>query len=361
MVDNAGFKYCDDGDLISEIEKVQSTTLDMKVYPNIGDDPFYLHSAKSLKVLQLERVGDIHVSVQGDRTRKVSALVTLHDIGQNHSTCFESFFCFHQFKPVADSFTVYHLNFPGQHEDASELADDYVYPSMEQMAGYVEEVFQYYNIKNAVCIGVGAGANVFSRLALKNPKIIDCLVLIGGSVGSSTWTEWGYEKMSSHYLKSVGMTAFCQDYLLWHFFGKIDERINEDLLGVVRDQLNRIKHPKNLALLIDSYSKRDQIKIKRPIPPNPTQTTLKCGVLLISGAHSPALEDTVDMNSKLDPTNSTWMKISDATSMVLDEKPTVVTNAIINFLQGYGYVTKLRAPSLSFASHEEITAPLDIC
>ena len=307
-----------------------------------------------------EKIGDIHVVIEGDQQQKNNVMVTLHDVGQNHKTCFQSFFSFHQFQPVAEKFTVYHLNFPGQDENASELDEDYGYPTMDEMACLVLGIFKYYDIKDTVCLGVGAGANVFTRLALKDPSLVECLVLIGGTVGASSWTEWGYEKMSSRYLKTKGMTSFCQDYLLWHFFGKVDENTNQELLEVVREQLKEIKHPKNLAMLVESYSKRKPIDIKRPIAPDTNQKTLSCGVLLISGAHSPALEDTIDMNSKLDPTKSSWMQVSDASSMVLDEKPTVVTSAIINFLKGYGYLMKLQAPTLPPKNLDDNAVPRDV-
>ena len=132
------------------------------------------------------------------------------------------------------------------------------------------------------------------------------------------------------------MTAFCQDYLLYHYFGKIDDKTNQDLVGIVKDNLQRIRHPHNLALFIESYSKRNAIKIQRPVV-GQTNTTLKCGVLLLTGDHSPAVDDTVTFNSKLDPSNSSWMKVSDASSMILEEQPTVAANAIILFLQGYGF------------------------
>ena len=145
--------------------------------------------------------------------------------------------------------------------------------------------------------------------------------------------------MSSHHLKTKGMTAFCQDYLLWHFFGKTNcPNTNQDLVSIVRDQLHRIKNPRNLALLIEQFSKRNAIKIARPVLGHSTdETKLKCGVLLITGDRSPAVDDTVTLNSKLDPGNSTWIKISDASSMVLEEQPTGVANAVILFLQGYGH------------------------
>lgn len=143
--------------------------------------------------------------------------------------------------------------------------------------------------------------------------------------------------MSSHYLKTKGMTQFCEDFLLYHFLGKIDENSNKDLVTIVREQLRGIKHPKNLAMFIDSFSKRPAIKIARPAPGGTTTVTLKCGVLIITGERSPAVDETVTLNSRLDPGNSTWMKISDASSLVLEEQPTTVTNAIVLFLQGYGH------------------------
>ena len=143
--------------------------------------------------------------------------------------------------------------------------------------------------------------------------------------------------MSSHYLKTKGMTIFCQDYLVYHYFGKVDEHTNLDLVGLVRDQLHRIKSPRNLGLFMESYSKRDAIKINRPVAGQPNTSSLKCGVLILTGDHSPAVDDTVNLNSKLDPTNTSWIKISDASSLVLEEQPTGVTNALVLFLQGHGY------------------------
>lgn len=133
------------------------------------------------------------------------------------------------------------------------------------------------------------------------------------------------------------MTQFCEDHLLHHFFGKINESTNLDLFTIVRDQLREIKHPRNLAMFIESFSKRSAIKISRPALGDKSPTTLKCGVLVITGDHSPALDETVNLNSKLDPSNSTWIKISGASSLVLEEQPTKVANAIVLFLQGYGH------------------------
>jgi len=307
------------------------------------------------------KFGNITVAIQGDRTKKGASLLTLHDIGQDHVKCFQSYFCFHQTKPLLNYFTVYHINFPGQEENAEELPEDYVYPTMEEMADVISEVIDYFSLKKTVCLGVGAGANVMMRLALKRASAVDCLVVFNPLCETAGWMEWGYEKMSSHYLKTKGMTIFTQDYLIWHYFGKMDERTNLDLVGLVRDQLHRIKHPRNLGLFIESYSKRDTIKISRPVDGGSNITSLKCGTLIITGDGCPWVDETVVVNSKLDPSQSSWMKISDATSLVLDEQPTSVTNALVLFLQGHGYALKLQPPTLKFQSLDEVAAPPAIC
>jgi len=322
-------------------------------------DRTFFHGLPS-QVVRTSR-GDIHVMIQGDTSKKRTSIVTLHDIGQNHISGFQSIFSFHQFRPLLDNFTVYHLNFPGQQENAQELPQDYAYPTMDEMTGMVEEVLKYYNLTNTICFGIGAGANVFVRLGLMDPRHVECCILVNATCTASSWSEWGYEKMSSHYLKTKGMTQFCEDFLLSHYFGKVDETTNTDLLSIVRDNLRAIKYPRNLAMFMESYSKRPNIKITRPVIGDKTSNTMKCGTLIITGANSPAVDDTVNLNSKLDPAKTTWMKITDATSLVLDEQPTNVTNAIVLFLQGYGHAMKTRPPTLSFTRQEEIQGPPAIC
>ena len=42
----------------------------------------------------------------------------------------------------------------------------------------------------------------------------------------------------------------------------------------------------------------------------------RCPVMLVAGDHSPHLNDTVDMNSKMDPESCQWMKVCTCTSFV---------------------------------------------
>ncbi|CAH2228167.1 jg19850, partial [Pararge aegeria aegeria] len=63
---------------------------------------------------------------------------------------------------------------------------------------------------------------------------------------------------------------------------------------------------------------------------------LRPPVVNLAGAMSPALDDTVALNARLNPSTSTWMKISDS-AMPLEEQPAKVSEAFRLFLQGEGY------------------------
>lgn len=145
---------------------------------------------------------------------------------------------------------------------------------------------------------------------------------------------------------------------MWHHFGKVTEERNRDLVETYRNYFSgKQLNARNLSLFIDSYVKRTDLAIIR----GDKEHTFKCSVLVLCGAFSPHVEDTVTMNSRLDPSNSTWMKLSDC-AMVLEEQPAKVSEAFKLFLQGLGYAltayerrrSSLRKMSSSSASGDAI-------
>ena len=69
----------------------------------------------------------------------------------------------------------------------------------------------------------------------------------------------------------------------------------------------------------------------------PSPYLLQVPVLQLVGHRSSAVDDTVYVNSQLDPQKSEWIKVSDSSGLVLDDRPAQVTQAIALFLQGLGY------------------------
>lgn len=124
-----------------------------------------------------------------------------------------------------------------------------------------------------------------------------------------------------------------QDYLLWHHFGSITEDRNRDLIEVYKNYFNGSNHnARNLALFLDSYIRRTDLNIER----GNKEKNLQCTVLLLCGSLSPHVDDTVTMNSRLNPENGTWMKLSNC-AMILEEQPHKVAEAFRLFLQGIHY------------------------
>ncbi|XP_013403864.1 protein NDRG3 isoform X25 [Lingula anatina] len=291
--------------------------------------------------------GTLRVAVQGDRSK--AAIITYHDIGLNHVTNFQGFFSYGDMQPILRHFCVYHINAPGQHDGALPLMQrnmKYHFPSMDELSEMILPVLQFYGIKHFIGFGMGAGANILTRFALNHPEKVDALALVNCTASVSGWTEWGWQKLNTWYLKSGSMTGFTEDYLLWHWFGQKTVDQNYDLVRMYRDTMKHI-NPHNLALFIESYTKRTALAVHRDLPKLGVKSTpgkntgaraLDCDVLLMAGDNSPHLDAMVDMNSRIDPSKTSWMKISDCGGMPLEEAPEKVCDAFRLFLQGLGYV-----------------------
>ncbi|XP_015606693.1 protein NDRG3 isoform X4 [Cephus cinctus] len=299
--------------------------------------------------------GSLLVAVQGNRAKP--AILTYHDLGLNYISSFQAFFNYIDMRVLLENFCVYHVNAPGQEEGAPTLPEDYVYPSMEELAEQLLFVLGHFGLNSVIGFGVGAGANILARFSLAHPEKINALCLINCVSTQAGWIEWGYQKLNVRHLRSQGMTQGVLDYLMWHHFGRGTEERNHDLVQVYKNYFERRVNPTNLALFIDSYVRRTDLNISRELDPTRKKEGLTLGVpvMNITGALSPHVEDTVTLNGRLDPTNSSWMKISDC-GMVLEEQPGKVSEAFRLFLQGEGYVVK--SPRKPMTSTTPEVAPL---
>lgn len=216
------------------------------------------------------------------------------------------------------------MNAIGQEENAPTYPSSVAYPSLDDFAEQIQEVCDRYKIKNFIGLGVGAGANILSRYALKHPKAVDGLVLINPTSSKSSWSEWIYQKLNVYYLSSAvngalntGFPEATRDYLMWHHFGYLDETKNYDLVELYKNHFTgKTINAYNLALFIDSFIRRSDLDISRTI----LNKNFQCPILLACGDQSPHLQDSVDMNSRINPANSTWLKLAGC-GMILEEQP----------------------------------------
>uniref|UniRef100_A0AAY5F6K5 N-myc downstream regulated 1b n=1 Tax=Electrophorus electricus TaxID=8005 RepID=A0AAY5F6K5_ELEEL len=123
-------------------------------------------------------------------------ILTYHDIGMNHKTCFDVLFYDEDMQEIMRHFAVCQVNAPGQHEGASTFPAGFTYPSMDKLSETLPIVLKHFKIKSVIGMGVGAGANILTRFALKYPDLVEGLVLMNINAQAEGWADRAASKVS---------------------------------------------------------------------------------------------------------------------------------------------------------------------
>ncbi|NWW04320.1 NDRG3 protein, partial [Oreocharis arfaki] len=281
--------------------------------------------------------GVVHVTMRGTPKGNRPVILTYHDIGLNHKSCFNAFFNFEDMQEITQHFAVCHVDAPGQQEGAPPFPSGYQYPSMDELAEMLPAVLTHLNLKSFIGIGLGAGAYVLSRCALSHPDLVEGLVLINVDPCAKGWIDWAASKFS-------GWTTNIVDIVLAHHFGHEELQANLDLIQTYRLHIAQDINQDNLQLFLTSYNSRKDLEIERPVigVNEMIAKTLKCPALLVVGDNSPAVEAVVECNSRLDPTKTTLLKAKPFVLLALKlpslfPQPGKLTEAFKYFVQGMGY------------------------
>ncbi|XP_012690011.1 protein NDRG3b isoform X4 [Clupea harengus] len=277
--------------------------------------------------------GVLHVTMRGTPKGNRPVILTYHDIGLNHKSCFNVLFNFEDMQEITQHFAVVHVDAPGQQEGAPPFPGGYLYPTVDELAEMIPSVLTQLKISSVIGIGVGAGAYILSRLALNEPALVEGLVLINVDSCAKGWMDWAATKLT-------GWTSNLTDIVMAHHFST--EELTDDLeitqtyhLHIAQD-INQ----DNMALFYNSYNARRDLEIERPIPGLNEETviTLKCPSLLVVGDTSPAVDTVVECNSRLNPTKTTLLKMADCGGLPQVVQPGKLTEAFKYFVQGMGYM-----------------------
>ena len=205
--------------------------------------------------------GQVTVAIKGDRSKPT--ILTYHDLGLNYISNFQALFNFPDMAEIVQNFCVMHVNAPGQEDGAPILSEDFAYPNMDDLAEQVNDVINHFAVVRYIGIGVGMGANILIRHALKYPERVDSLMVINGGCTAPGWIEWGYQKRNVSHLRSHGVTQAVLEYLMWHHFGASSLERAHDLVNVYRHYFSNDLQASNLAKLTEQYIWRNAIDIER--------------------------------------------------------------------------------------------------
>ncbi|KAJ6644748.1 hypothetical protein lerEdw1_013591 [Lerista edwardsae] len=87
--------------------------------------------------------GVVTITIHGTPKPKRPAILTYHDVGQNHHSCFDTLFHFEDMQEIIKNFVVIHVDAPGMEEGAPAFPLGYQYPSLDQLADMIPCILQY--------------------------------------------------------------------------------------------------------------------------------------------------------------------------------------------------------------------------
>uniref|UniRef100_A0A672G293 Protein NDRG2 n=1 Tax=Salarias fasciatus TaxID=181472 RepID=A0A672G293_SALFA len=297
--------------------------------------------------------GKVHCIMTGTPRANRPAILTFHDVGLNHKSCFEPLFKHEDMQEIIRRLPICHVEAPGQHEGAKTLPTAYSYPTMDQLSEALPSVLKHFGLNSVIGLGVGAGAYILARFALNHPDLVDGLVLININPNADGLMDTVANKVCIEYCLCVSFNISVN----WNHL------LHNAALTTYRHHITTTMNQSNVSQFFRSYKQRTALEVERPIPGgNVNVRTLKCSTLLVAGDNSPAVEAVVDCNAKLNPTKTTLLKMADCGGLPQVDQPAKLTEAFKYFIQGMGYLssasmTRLRSRTTSSSSLMSFDGP----
>lgn len=287
-------------------------------------------------------IGKVKAVIQGNRAPNEVVILTVHDLGCDHTMYLE--FVEHPKMSAIRNRTVWvHLDLPGQESDAPDLPADYQFPTMQQIGEDLIHVLDELNLKEVICFGEGAGANILARFAMTHNNRVLGVCLMHTTGTAAGLLDSLKDKVMSWKLDTIGMNPSAENYLILHRFGasKFTKASDKEELKTIvesyQETLRNKANPKNLRKFVESFLKRTNIA--------ENIGKLKCPILLVTGQHSLFNATTRGLHQAILKTCEDKAKVEfievGGVANVLEEKPDKLVECFQYFLQGLGLVSSV--------------------
>lgn len=282
------------------------------------------------------RVGRFNVYIQGDLKHRQFVILTVHDLGCNH-TQWNNFLNHWSMQEITKRAAIIHIDIPGQEDDAPDLPADYTFPSMQSLGEDLVCVLDQLDVKQVVCIGEGAGANIVARFAIAQPSRVLGICLIHCTGTTAGFMESLKDKVIGWKLEQIGMNPTAEAYLVLHRFGSFEKAQNKlelnKVISTFQDSLRRKINPHNLHRFVQSFLKRTNLV--------ESVGKIKCQVLMITGSKA-SFNHTVHnlyghMLQKMDKKKLELLEV-EGVANVIEEKTEKLGEAFLYFNQGLGLI-----------------------
>lgn len=288
-----------------------------------------------------ERCGTLTVVAQGDLSMmaKKAVFLTVHDMGSNSNsmTHFIDHPAMHEIKQRSIFLNV---NITGQEDNAQDLPDDFVFPSMQTLGEDLVNVLDQLKVNIVVGLGDGAGANILTRFGMANPNRCLGLILIHPTCATASVKEYFKEKFISWKLQNIGANPTAEQYLVFHKFGgQLEQAENkEKLILEYTEKLKSNINPKNLKKYVESFMNRKDIS-------GQLDKSLQLETLLVVGSRASHVHSVHSMYACMNKAKTSLLKI-DGVGDVLMEAPEKFSQSLLLFCKGIGVLTSAAMPGL---------------
>ncbi|XP_045520514.1 uncharacterized protein ZK1073.1 isoform X2 [Pieris brassicae] len=305
-------------------------------------------------VVSTDRSGDIHVHVQGDLSQqdKRCVFLTVHDLGTNHTSMVDFVNC-PAMTEIKERSCFIHVDVPGHEENSPDLPESYPFPSLQTLGEDMVTVLDFLQVRYAVGLGEGAGANILARCGQAHPRRLLGLILVN-CTGSTSSVADAFRSRFSRW-RGTDISQSEEDFLIYHKFGHVSyippeiphyryQQISSDaceaaererMLAEYRSRLRGNLNTHNIKQYVRAFIHRKDLILRGCRP----------DILLITGMLSPYMSVVEKMYKELDKDKVTILKI-EKVGDVLAEAPAKVAQSLLLFCQGQGLLTSLPPPGV---------------